>query len=53
MPMSRRTLKQSYSCHLLSHLFLGLVFDPEDGGDMFFRNIGSLSADYAVLYPKR
>jgi hypothetical protein len=23
--------------------FLGLFFDPEDGGDMFLRNVGSLT----------
>jgi hypothetical protein len=32
---------------------LGLFFDPEDEGDMFTRNIGSISADYTALYPKR
>jgi hypothetical protein len=24
---------------------LGLFFDPKDGGDMFLRNVGSLSTD--------
>jgi hypothetical protein len=32
---------------------LGLYFDPEDGGDMFLRNVGSLSTDYTALYPRR
>jgi hypothetical protein len=32
---------------------LGSFFDPEYGGDMFFRNIGSLSTDYMALYPRR
>jgi hypothetical protein len=31
----------SRSCYLLHAGFLfGLFFDPEDGGDMFFRNVG-------------
>jgi hypothetical protein len=32
---------------------LGLFYDPEDGGDMFLRNAGSLSTEYAGLYPRR
>jgi hypothetical protein len=31
----------------------GLFLDPEDGGDMFFRNIGGLSTKYTELYPRR
>jgi hypothetical protein len=27
-------------------------FDPEDGGDMFLRNVGWLSTDYTPLYPR-
>jgi hypothetical protein len=27
-------------------IFLGLFFDPEDGGDMLFRNISLLLRDY-------
>jgi hypothetical protein len=30
---------------------IGLHFDPEDGGDMFLRNVGWLSTDYTALYP--
>jgi hypothetical protein len=28
-------------------------FEPEDGGDIFLRNIGWLSTDYTVLYLRR
>jgi hypothetical protein len=31
----------------------GLFFDPEDGSDMFIRNVGWLSTDYTALYPRR
>jgi hypothetical protein len=34
-------------------ILLRLFFDPEDGGDIFLRNIGWLSADYTTLYPRR
>jgi hypothetical protein len=30
-------------------ILLGL-FDPEDGGDMFLRNVGLFSTDYTALY---
>jgi hypothetical protein len=32
---------------------LCLLFDPEDGGDMFLRNVGGHSTDYTALYPIR
>jgi hypothetical protein len=28
----------------------GIFFYPEDGGDMFFRNVDSLLADYTALH---
>jgi hypothetical protein len=31
---------------------LGLFFHPEDGCDMFLRNIGLLSTDCTELYPE-
>jgi hypothetical protein len=31
----------------------GLFFNPEDGGDMFLRNVGWLSTEYMALYPRR
>jgi hypothetical protein len=32
---------------------LGLLFSPEDGGDMFLWKVGRLSTDYTALYPRR
>jgi hypothetical protein len=32
---------------------LGLLFDPEDGCDMFLPNVGLLSPDYMVVYQRR
>jgi hypothetical protein len=29
-----------------------LFFDPEDGGDMFLRNVGWISMKYTALYPR-
>jgi hypothetical protein len=31
------------------YFLLGLFFDPEDGGDMFLRNVGGISTDYTAL----
>jgi hypothetical protein len=33
-------------------LHVGLVFNPEDGGDTFLQNSGWLSTDYMALYPR-
>jgi hypothetical protein len=38
---------------LLAESLLGLLFDPEDVGDMSLRNIGWLWTDYMALYPRR
>jgi hypothetical protein len=32
---------------------LSLFFDPEDGGDIFLRNVGGHSTDYTAYYPRR
>jgi hypothetical protein len=29
-----------------------IFFDPEDGGDMFLRNVGCISKDYGVTSQK-
>jgi hypothetical protein len=34
-------------------LLLGLLFGPEDGGDVFLRNDGCLSTGYKTLYSRR
>jgi hypothetical protein len=40
--------KQSHADFLL-----GLIFDSENGGVIFLRNVGWLSTDYIALYPGR
>jgi hypothetical protein len=32
---------------------LSFFFDPEDGGDVFLRNVSWHSTDYTALYPRR
>jgi hypothetical protein len=32
---------------------LVLLFDTEDGGNIFLRNVGRLSTDYTALYSRR
>jgi hypothetical protein len=32
---------------------LGLLFNPEDGANMFLQNISLLSSDYTAVYPGR
>jgi hypothetical protein len=32
---------------------IATFFDPDDGGDKFLRNVGSLSTDYMALYPRK
>jgi hypothetical protein len=40
-------------CHAELFFLLDLFFDPENGSDMFLRNIGQLSTDYTALYSRR
>jgi hypothetical protein len=40
------------TCFLAGFL-LGLFLDPENGSDMFLRNVAWLSMDYTTLYPRR
>jgi hypothetical protein len=46
---------QSPSACYLSNtgFFSGLFFDPEDGGEIFLRNVSWISTDYTTLYPGR
>jgi hypothetical protein len=46
-------MKQVANLMLRAGFLLGLVFDPEDGSDIFLRNIGSLSTAYMALYPRK
>jgi hypothetical protein len=39
--------------HLHAGFLLGILFDPEDGDDMFLRIFSSMSTNYMVLYPRR
>jgi hypothetical protein len=41
-------IQQEPACHLLTCWFLLDYFDPEDGGDMFLRNVGWNSTDYTA-----
>jgi hypothetical protein len=40
-------------CLLHAGFLLGLFFNPEDGSDMFLRNVSRLSANYTSLYYRR
>lgn len=43
-------LQPGSACYMLhAGLLLGL-FDPEDGGDTFLKNVSVLSTDYMALY---
>jgi hypothetical protein len=44
---------QTEHCILLLHagFLFSLIFDPEDGGDMFLRYVGWILPDYEALQP--
>jgi hypothetical protein len=57
-PLSQPTFRRKISIALIAScfhadFFLDLFFYPEDGGDMFLRNVGRLSTDYMALCPRR
>jgi hypothetical protein len=39
--------------NVTNRALLGLFFYPENGGDMFLRNVIYLSTNYTALYPRR
>jgi hypothetical protein len=45
----KQTRSKTVCCRYQPGFLLGLLFNPEGGGDMFLRNVGSLSADYMPL----
>jgi hypothetical protein len=48
------SLAKSYRLHLLACWFWRTYFfDPEDGSDMFLRNVGRNSKEYTASYPRR
>jgi hypothetical protein len=47
-PKFWRNISSGYFLH--AGFLLGLFFGPEDGGDMFLRNVGWFLKDYMVLY---
>jgi hypothetical protein len=50
-PLSfNRRFAGTYRLHLQGRTYF---FDPENGGDMFFRNVGWNSTDYTASYPRR
>jgi hypothetical protein len=44
-------VETTISIHVFS--LLGLVFNPEDGGNILIQNVGWYSTDYIALYPRR
>jgi hypothetical protein len=48
---SKNKPSKNSGCYLLqAGFFLGLFFDPEDGGYMFLLNVGCLSTDFTALF---
>jgi hypothetical protein len=53
--LQRRRICQARSQRVAirTNFLLSLLFDFEDGGDMFLRNVGTISTEYTALYPRR
>jgi hypothetical protein len=51
--MKSSLLWNAMPCSLSKLCLLALFYDPEDGGDMFFRDVDWLSTDYTELCPRR
>jgi hypothetical protein len=49
----RKISRAGLAQHLLSSFLFCLFFDPEDGGDVFLRNVEWISTDYTALYRRR
>jgi hypothetical protein len=47
------TSKQGAATCLFAGSCWNYFFDPEDGGDMFLKNLGCNSTDYTVSHPRR
>jgi hypothetical protein len=45
--------KPAFATCFYAGFLLVLLFNPEDGGEMFFRNVVLLSKNYMALYPRR
>jgi hypothetical protein len=50
---TRHRLVALFAICFQAGIFVCLFFDPENGGNMFLRNVVSLNANYISLYPKR
>jgi hypothetical protein len=37
---------------LLADCFHGLLFEPENGGDIFLRNVSEILLDYTAIHPR-
>jgi hypothetical protein len=46
-------MKTATATRFHAGFLLGLFFRPEDGGDIFLRNVGLILTDYTALYPRR
>jgi hypothetical protein len=54
LKMNIHVTKQLFKAILVVECFmLGLPFNPDDEGDMYHRNVGSLSSDYKALFRTR